>query len=81
MDVKDVLNSKTHDFEKTNPKDDLYDWMVNNFEEVAQDLFSDIAEKHAKEKGWDIVDAHFMAEEMVEKVKEGLLHIIDTCDA
>ena len=67
--------------EKIMPKDDLYDWLVNNFEEVAQDLFADIAEKHAKENGWDVVDTHFMVDEMVEKTKEGLLHIVETYDA
>ena len=64
-----------------NPKDDLHEWILNNFEEVAQDLFSEIAEKHAEENGWDIVDTHFMVEEMVEKVKEGLLNVVDSYDA
>lgn len=63
------------------PKEDLYEWIVDNFEEVAQDLFADVAEEHAKENGWDTVEVHFMVEEMVEKVKEGLLNVVDTYDA
>ena len=63
---------------KLTPKEDLYNWLVGNFEEVSQDLFSEIAEKHAKKNSWDIVEIHFMVEEIVENVKEGILNVVST---
>jgi hypothetical protein len=60
------------------PKEDLYNWIVDNFKEVAQDIFSEIAEKYAKENEWDIVEVHFMIEELVEETKKGILNVVDT---
>ena len=64
----------------TSSKEDLYEWILNNFTEVAMDMFSDVAEKFAEENGWDEVETHFMVEQMVEKTKVGMLNIVKTCD-
>ena len=66
---------------KLTPKEDLYNWLVDNFEEVAQDLFSEVAEKHAEDNDWDIIDIikiHFMVEEIIENVKERILNVVST---
>jgi len=56
----------------------LHEWILNNFDEIASDLFSEVADKYAEENEWDEVETHLMVEEMVEKVKEGLLHVVGT---
>lgn len=59
-------------------KEDLYNWMVGNFEEAAMDTFSEIAKKHAFENGWDMIDVDLMVAELVENTKEGILNVIAT---
>lgn len=59
-------------------KEDLYNWMVDNFEEAAKDTISEIARKFARENGWDIIDVDSMADELVENLKEGILNVIST---
>ena len=59
-------------------KEDLHNWVVDNFEEATEDTFSEVAKKHAHENGWDIIDVDLMVDELVEKVKEGILNVIST---
>lgn len=59
-------------------KEDLYNWVVDNFEEAAKDTFSEVANKHARENGWDLIDVDLMVDELIEEVKEGILNIIST---
>lgn len=59
-------------------KEDLCNWVVDNFEEAAKDTFSKVANKHAHENGWDIVDVDLMVDDLVENLKEGILNVIST---
>lgn len=59
-------------------KEDLHNWVLDNFEDAAKDTFSEVAKKHAKENGWDIIDVDLMVDELLEKVKEGILNVIST---
>lgn len=61
-----------------NPKEDLHNWVVDNFEEATKDTFSDVANKFARENGWDLIDVDLMVDELVEAVKEGILNVIST---
>ena len=61
-----------------NPKEDLHNWVADNFEEAAKDTFLEVANKHARENGWDLIDVDLMVDELVEKVKEGILNVIST---
>lgn len=59
-------------------KEDLHNWVVDNFEEAAKDTFSEVANKHARENGWDLIDVDLMVDELVDKVKTGILNVIST---
>lgn len=59
-------------------KEDLHNWVVDNFEEAAKYTFSEVANKHARENGWDLIDVDLMVDELVENVKEGILNVVAT---
>jgi len=59
------------------PAEDLHEWIVDNFTDLAIDDATVIARQFAKENGWDIVDVDFMVEEIVEKLQEGILNVVE----
>ena len=64
--------------EKTvTPSEDLREWIVDNFADCAIDDATVIAKQFAKENGRDVVDIDFMVEEIVEKLQEGILNVVD----
>ncbi|MDY0235095.1 MAG: hypothetical protein RBR71_03665 [Gudongella sp.] len=63
---------------KTSPAEDLREWVVDNFGNEAFNDVIIIARQFAKENAWDVVEVDYMAEEIVEKLQEGILNVIET---
>ena len=61
-----------------NIKDDFRDWIVDNFEECATDDISEISKKYISEFGWDGVDVDDFICEIVEKLKHGIINVVET---
>lgn len=61
-----------------NPKDDLYNWLVNNYEVSIADEVIKITRTHGKENGLEEYESDVLAEEINDELKESLLNIIDT---
>jgi hypothetical protein len=59
-------------------KEDFRDFIVENFEECATDDASYISKKYIKEFNWDEVDVDMFIEEIVDKLKQGLINIVET---
>ena len=64
--------------EKLTPKEDLYEWILNNLKEPLRDDLYVIAKIIGKRNNWDIVEVNEMVDEMVDKVTEGILNVIST---
>lgn len=63
---------------KTSPAEDLREWVVDNFGNAAIDDATVIARQFANENGWSYMDVDYMVEEIVEKLQEGILNVIET---
>lgn len=59
-------------------KIDFRDFIVDNFEECAIDDISNISKKYIKEFDWDEIDVDMFIEEIVGKLKEGIINIVET---
>lgn len=58
--------------------EDLQEWIIDNFTDCAIDDATVIVRQFAKENGWDEIEVDFMVEEIVEKLQEGILNVIET---
>lgn len=61
-------------------KDDFRDWIVDNFEECATDYISEISKEYISEFGWDKIDVDDFISEIVEKLKYGIINVVETYD-
>lgn len=59
------------------PKEDLREWIIQNYECVTDDICA-VSRKHAIENNWSEIEVDIMVEEISEKIKEGILNVVDT---
>ena len=61
-----------------NPKDDLCNWLVNNYEVSIADEVIKITRTHGKENGLEEYESDILAEEINDELKQMLLNVIST---
>lgn len=67
------------------PKEDLRDWIVDNFDDIEEDILKSIT-KFCKEKAFEgkninlktLIDREELKDEICDNLKTGLLNVIDT---